>query len=251
MYNYVVSCCDTDSITFNKPDGSPFDEIEVNKFQENLAKIYPPTIKWDLEFVNATIVVLKSKNYIIQDGDKITIKGSGLKSSKLEPALKEMYGKVVDCLLNNRAADVLSIYNEYIDEALNPKDITRWASKKTITKPVLNSATDPSARLNERSVYDALNGRHAQEGDKIYTYPAIKSINRQETALKNGKIRVKVDKEVGLKVIEDWDGEDHDSQKLLNRVYNSMKIFKNVIEFEQYVNYSLKKNWESLTEGLK
>lgn len=246
MNNYIVPIVDTDSVTICKPDGAPFSDAEVDSYMAGIAEQFPPTIKWDLEFVNANIVVLKTKNYIILDGKKLTIKGSGLKSSKLEPALKEMYGKVIDLLLSNNADSVRDVYESYVSEALNPTDIKRWASKKTITKPVLNSATDPSARKNERVIYEALNGRHAQEGDKIYTYPSIKNITETRTTLKNGKVRVKVEKDTGLSVVDDWDGTNHDSQKLLNRVFNSMKIFKNVLDFEQYTNYSLQKNWGAL-----
>ena len=88
----------------------------------------------------------------------------------------------------------------------------------------------------------ALNGRHVQEGDKIYTYPGVKSRKVTETVQKNGKVKVTVDVEESLMVLEDWDGENHNQVKLFKRVYDSIKIFKNVIDMDQILNYSLKKN---------
>lgn len=140
---------------------------------------------------------------------------------------------------------LISIYNEYIKECLNVKDISRWATKKTVTKAILNCKDDPEARANERKVYDAIKDTVIQEGDKVYLYPAILSTTIEQTTYKNGNIKEKVIKETGLKLVENWNN-DHDVDKLIERVYATAEILSSVLPIDKFIDYGLKKNKELL-----
>lgn len=247
---YVISNCDTDSISFTC--NKELSNQDRKNILSDLNSNFDSAIRFEDDGYYSRMVILKTKNYILktQEG-KIKYKGSSLKSSQKEPAIREMMEKMIGCLISGERQDIIGIYNDYIKETHKLTDISRWAAKKTITKAILNCANDPTARLNERKVYEAVKDTAGlQEGNKAYLYPCIKSEQREETLLKNGKLKVKVIKDTGLKIIEQWSN-DHDSEKLVERVVDTMDIFANVLDREQFIDYTLAQNKNILTELLK
>src|SRR5690606_31373659 len=121
------------------------------------------------------------------------------------------------------------------------KDIKKWSQKKTITKAILKCETDPTVRLNEMNVYKAIGNRHVQEGDKIYIYPAIIGYNTEIKTYKNGKTKEKFTAIEKLKMVEDWNN-DHNSQKFVERVYKTVEILENIVDMNQFIDYTIKKN---------
>jgi DNA polymerase elongation subunit (family B) len=234
---YVISNCDTDSISFT--DNRDLSKDEQARIIADLNSKYPSSIYFANDGYFKRAIILRAKNYILFDGKKIKLKGSSLKDKKKEPALKEMTNKMIDSLVHDKQ-NLNDIYEEYIRECLNVKDIARWASKKSISKAVLNCATDPEARLNERKVYDAIKDIPIQEGDKVYLYPAVLSSDVEFKQLANGDLRHKVINIVGLKRIDQWEC-DHDVDKLIERVYSSSEILSNVIK-APFIDYTLIKN---------
>ncbi len=220
-HDFVIANLDTDSISFAKKDGSPFTELEQKELLEELNSNFPDRIKWEHDGIYKIVIVLKAKNYILYDGDKIKTKGSSLKSSKTELGLKSFMQEIIECLVYDKKDAIVALYHKYIREIYNITDITRWASKKTITDAVLNGT-----RTTEKKILASLNGRPAQMGDKIYVYFA----NDQS-----------------LKLQEDWSN-DHDTKILLKKLYNTLVIFKNVIKIEEYPKYHLKTNSKRLKE---
>lgn len=213
-HKFDLILCDTDSITFCNPDQSPFTPEEVTNLLVELNSQFPPKIKLDLEDVFKTMVVVKAKNYILKTSDdKIKIKGSGLRSPNKEPALRDFINDTIDLLLNDRQAEVGTLYHRYVQEVLSVQDITRWSNKKTLTKAVLNPQ-----RTNEQKVLDAIGNDSYQEGDKIYVYFT------PEGTLKQSK---------------DWTG-DHCPYRLLEKLYKTAVVFSSVIDKSIFVNYSLK-----------
>ena len=69
----------------------------------------------------------------------------------------------------------------------------------------------------------------------------------ETTTLKNGKVKEKVIKSVGLKCVEDCSN-DVDSEKLIERVYATLDIFKTILDMNQFIDYSLVKNKHLLGE---
>lgn len=213
-HNFLIPIVDTDSCTVCKRDGSPFSENEIKSLTEEINNLTDDLIEWDFEFYIPKLIILKSKNYIMYDGKSIKIKGSGLKSSKTEIAFKEFMNSIIESMVFERN-DYLDIYNKYVKEIMDIKDIKRFATKKTYTSKI-----DTSERTNETKVKDAIEGSDYRDGDKLYL------IYRSDDT---------------LCLIENYNG-DYNRKRLLKRLYDTIKIFKNVLDISIFPNYSLKKN---------
>lgn len=247
--NFNLVNCDTDSISFSKKDGEAFSEEEQEILLSELNGLFPKEIKWEHDGIYKKVICLKAKNYIlVTNNGKIKLKGSSLRDQKKEAALREMMDKMINLLIQGEEVKLRDVYKTYIREALNPKDIKSWASKKTITKAILNCATDPEARLNERKIYEAVKDIPGlQEGDKVYLYPNIISKQVIKKEQKNGKVKEKVIIESGLKHVDRWNG-DHDADKLVERVVATVDIFSGVVDASQFIDYTLVKNRPMLQE---
>lgn len=246
-HDFIIGPTDTDSISICKNDMSEFTESEISELLTELNNISPEYMVFEDDGYYDAVVCLKAKNYVLKNKKGIIYKGSALKSSKLEPILKELLHECINDLLNFNGDNLQGIYLRYIKEALNPKDIKQWCQKKTVTKPILECADNVEARKNERDVYNAIKEKKVQEGDKIYVYPAILELTREETALKNGKMKVKETKVTGLKCAEDWNN-DHDTLKLVDRVYATVLILSNIVGEDFFIDYGLRKNQELLND---
>jgi hypothetical protein len=246
-HNFIIGPTDTDSISFCKEDGSPMTKLERATLLLEINNMSPELIVWEDDGYYPVVLALKAKNYVLLTEDNaIKIRGSGLKASQKEPILKEMQDKIINCLLFDKQNEILDVYIYYIKEALNVIDITKWSSKKTVTKAVLDCKTNFEARTNEKKIYDAVKDDNIQEGDKIYLYPAVLSSSEEVVVHKNGKTKNKIIQELGLKQSKNWNN-DHNVDKLVERVYATMEIFANVLDMSTYVDYTLVKNKKLLT----
>jgi hypothetical protein len=212
-YSFTIAPVDTDSLAFCKTDMSPFSIEERDKYLKEINSFLPELIEMSDDGYYQTICILKAKNYILDDGKKIKIKGSGITDAKRELALREMCDKIVDALLQNKISDIATIYDSYIIEANNVQDISRWVTKRTISKAVLTPE-----RTNEQKLFDALAGTEFKEGDKVYVY---------------------FDQNDALQLRDNWTG-DENKVRLTKRVWDVLNIFSNVIDITQYPKYHLK-----------
>jgi len=228
IYNFQICNTDTDSISFCTENQKYIVKRAREELVKEINEISPEFMEWADDGYYKKFIILKAKNYITQDEDgKVKYKGSGLKSSKLEPALKEFLYKIIDSILNE-TYNYSEIYQEYVNEILNLKDIKRWVSKKTISNKTMTSE-----RSNETKIKYAIQGKEYVEGDKVSTY---------------------FKKDGSLSLIEDYKN-DHDPEQLLGRLYSVSKIFTGkdqkthgIIPKETFLNYSLKKNFKLLQE---
>ncbi len=220
QHNWLIANTDTDSSTYFKPGFEPFSDEERKQYLSELNSLCPEGLLWEDDGYFQTMIILKAKNYIMYDGKSIKIKGSGLKSSKTEIAFKEFMNEIIESMVFERQ-DYVQIYNKYIKEIMNVKDIKRFATKKTYTSKI-----DTSERTNETKVKDAIEGSEIRDGDKFHVY------------YKNDDT---------LSLIEKFDG-DYNKKRLLKRLYDTIKIFKNVLDISIFLNYSLKKNNKQLEE---
>lgn len=227
MNKFDLVFFDTDSITFAKPDGAPFSSDEQGRLQEALNSLFPPRIRWEKNFYADKILVLKTKNYVIQDTQNpnpkkhFTFKGSGIKASTKEPALKEFIKAIIDSLLFERG-DYTEIYMRYAQEAVNVKDMSRWVTRKGITDKVLTNE-----RTNERKVREALVGSDYVEGDRVYLY---------------------FRPDGSLCLLERFD-RDYCTKTLLRKLHDTSKLFANVLDVDKFFpNLALKKNREFVEE---
>lgn len=224
MNNFDFVFVDTDSVTFCKPGGAEFSAEEQEILQDSLNAIFPEKIRWEKNFYAKKVIVVKTKNYVVFDPmskKPLKIKGSALKASTKEPALKEFIKELIDAMLNDNQ-NYTQIYYKYAQEILNMSDIKRWASRKTITSSVLNPK-----RTNEQKVYDAIQGTEYVEGDRVFMF-----------FKENGD----------LSLVEHFDG-DYCRKTLLKKLFNTAKVFSNILDITNtFPNLTLKKNGELLNE---
>lgn len=245
-YNYILGPIDTDSVSFSKPDGSPFTEEEQHALLHEINELMPKKIRYSHDGYFKTVVVLKAKNYILEDAKgKVKLKGSSLKDQKKEPALVEMANEVIQCLLSDNPKNIVDVYHKYIRESQNAQNIERWCTKKTISKKILECKTNPDSGQNLKNIYEAIKDiPGVQEGDKVYLYPVLfghRAVPRGVSE-KTGKPRKDEIVEItGYKLAKDWSS-DENKQKLLERVVTSIGIFDNVIHDIELIDYSLKRN---------
>jgi hypothetical protein len=202
-------------------DGSYIPLEERKALVKEINEVSPEFMLWDDDGYYKKVIILKAKNYILQKEDgKITYKGSSIKDQKKEPALRSFINDIIAEILNE-TFDYLKVYNKYVDEILHITDIKPWCSKKTLTSKVLEGT-----RTNETKVMDAIEDTEYVEGDKMYVfYLPDKS----------------------LCLLENFKGE-YDKAKLLKRLHDTVKIFKNILDISQFKNYSLKKNLKEVDD---
>ena len=222
VYNkgFTLVNLDTDAITVCKKDQSPFEKEEQNSLLIELNSLYPELIRFEPDGYFKCVVVIKAKNYIMQyDNGKVKIKGSALKASTKCPAEKELIQRIINAILKNED-NFEQIYQEYVQEALNVKDIKRWASRKTIGDKIL----DPQ-RTNEQKVFDIIQGTEYVEGDRIHTF-----------FMPDGS----------LCLVEKFNG-TYSKSKLLEQIYKTSQVFESVLPTEiLFKNYSLGKYFKEL-----
>lgn len=215
---------DTDSVTFCKPGGTEFSPEEQVILQDSLNTIFPEKIRWEKNFYAKKVIVVKTKNYVVFDPTAkkpLKIKGSALKASTKEPALKEFIKELVDAMLNDRQ-NYTEIYFKYAQEILNMPDIKRWSSRKTITASVLNPK-----RTNEQKVLDAIAGTEYVEGDRVFMF---------------------FKEDSSLSLVERFDG-DYCRKTLLKKLFNTAQVFSKVLDVKSiFPNLALKKNGKLLNE---
>lgn len=214
MNNFQLVNCDTDSIMISRSNGHAFSESEKLKLTEQLNDLFPKQINWELEEAFKKVIIVKAKNYIMQkENGELIIKGSALKASMKEAALKTFINDIINSLLEDKN-DYIDIYNRYVKEILTLKDVKPWCSRRTITDKVLNAE-----RTNEQKVLDAIEDSEFNEGDKISVF-------------------FLPDKRLCL--VENFKGE-YDKKTLLSKLYKTSLIFETIINKSIFKNYSLKK----------
>lgn len=219
-YNFVISNCDTDSISFCKPDGAEFhDKAELLK---ELNDISPDLMVWEDDGYYKTMIIVRAKNYVMELPDgTIKYKGNSIKAPMKEEALREFIKAIINELLYE-TYQFETLYAKYVEEIMNITDITRWCSKKTITPAVLNPK-----RSNEQKILDSIKDTEYTEGDKIHVF----YLEDESLCLK-----------------ENFTGE-YNKKRLLEKLYNTGALFDTILETEQiFKNYTLKRNKKELEE---
>jgi DNA polymerase, archaea type len=211
--NHQLVNADTDSISISYK-GIEWDEDMRFRVLRSLNSMMPTKIRWEDDGTYRNVLVLKAKNYVLDDGKKVKIKGSALKATTKEKALQEFIQRLISGLLEG-CADLTSLYHEYVREILSLKDITRWSSKHTVTEAVLTSP-----RTNEAKKRAALSGSDYSMGDKVYLY-------------------FRSDQSLALR--EHW-ASDHCVDTLLEKLHSTLMVFEPVLDTGPFLNYSLKRN---------
>jgi len=204
---YDVIGADTDSILYVNS------KVSMNDDLRSLNAIFPDAIYWENDGQFEHVLTVKAKNYVLVQNGKMTIKGSGLKATMKEPALKRFIDELIVAIIDG--GNVTELYHKYASDIKHIGDIADWCSKKTVTKSVLN----PS-RTNEQRVLDAIGRTPVSEGDKIHVF--------FETPEK-------------LSLLEDFNGL-YSKEKLYEKLFKTAKIFEQVVDISMLPNYKLKRN---------
>lgn len=224
MNNYILGPVDTDSISICKQDMSPFSEEEKKEILNELNKLDGELIVWTDDGTYETVIVLKAKNYVLYDGKKVIKKGSSIKDTKRELALRNFIDEIIDTILKKEYM-YTEIYNKYVRMISDITDIKPWSNKKTYTEKI-----DTSERSNESKIKKALEGTDYRPGDKFYVF---------------------FDSQDNQVLAENFKG-DYNKNKLYAKLYKTAKIFSNIIDIDRYfINYSLKRNQKALDGFIK
>lgn len=206
---------DTDSITIS--DGNEISEQDQSDILDSINSMFPERIHFENDGYYKTVLVVKAKNYALWNGTKLKIKGSALKGTYKERALSEFMQKLIQSFISgeDHLKEIQILYREYIYEIFHLTDISRWASKKTITDSVLNPE-----RTNEARVAEAVKDMNVALGDKVRVYFTRDGNLKSETVWAN----------------------DHDTDRLCEKLFKTIKIFESVIDIKLFPNYKLKRN---------
>jgi DNA polymerase elongation subunit (family B) len=222
---WTIVNADTDSFCFST--GNKFPPGAFKEWIKELNEIFPEMIRWEDDGMYSKVIVVKAKNYLLQNGKdgKITIKGSALKATMKEPALKEFMSEVLNTLLEEQNERLGTIYKDYVRRihTIDGNSISLWASKKTITKSVLNPQRTNEARIKE-AVQRAK--KAVSEGDKIHVF------------FRDNK---------SLALVESFDGV-YCIKKMLGKLFKTAEILKSVVDMDSFPNLTLKRNQEILNE---
>jgi len=225
MYNFTLVNADTDSISFCKSDQAEFSESEQEKLLREINGLLPEMIHFEDDGIFSKVICLKAKNYILYDGKTIKQKGSSLKSSTLEPALKTFLNNFISALIEDKDQQFLiDLYHSYVKQIFDIKDIKPWCSKKT-----LSETTYKSDRANETKIIDAIKDTEYVAGDRIYTY-----FTEDNT----------------LQLAEKFDGV-YNKEVLVKKLNRVTHRFETIFPVkEMFLDYSLKRNKKKLEEIL-
>lgn len=252
QHNFLIAPVDTDSISFCKADMAPFSQEERDALLAEINDLSPDFMDWDEDGYYEACLVLKAKNYVLVQNGKYKFRGSSLRDEKKEPALREFMHAMIRDMIEKDSRSVVDIYEQYILEACNISDISRWAVKKTVTKSVL----DPE-RANEQKPLDAINEAIAeglvekvQEGDKVWLYTALDGV--RQAVVKGVPVVSKkgVPKMIPNRFLRDVRlyNNDADKSHYVKRVYSTLEILGNVLDLSQFTDYTIKKNAKALDE---
>lgn len=212
---FQIANADTDSISFSD-SGKLYSTEEFVALLNELNALYPDRIKFENDGNFTKVIVLRAKNYVLQQEGKIKFKGSALKSSTKPQILRDFMKSFVYLLLDEKMGELLPLYNKIAIQAVKPEDIRPWSSKKTVTSKVLEAKA-----TTQQKILSALEGTEFSEGDKVHVY---------------------FDNDKNLKLANNWVPGDHDAKHLLKNLYNTLETFETVIDISQFPNYSLKRN---------
>lgn len=188
---------DTDSISF-VPSGG----LTMGDCLQQINATSPDKIVWENDGIYDAVIVVKAKNYLLKQGDKVIIKGSALKATMKETALRDFLEAGLKLLVEKDFSGLEEMYMDYVDQIKYLKDITPWAFKKTVTESVLQQTTTQQVK-----VFNAIQGVHYQEGDKFRMF-------------------YKTDDELCL--VDNFDGE-FEANRLYQKLYDTLSIFEPIL----------------------
>jgi hypothetical protein len=218
-YNFNLVNVDTDSISIVKPNSCEFTKEERTNLLNELNNEYPEMIKFTDDGYYESLIVVKSKNYVMKQDGKVKIKGNALLASMKEKKLKQFIRDFIDILLlpDFTNQDLVDLYDNYAKQIVNLKSMEGWTSKKTITDKILKPERTTELKIKLAIKHE----QGVQEGDKIQVF-------------------FLEDKTLCLE--KNFKGE-YCKATLLKKLYQTVKVFNTIIPVTLFPNYGLKRNY--------
>ena len=209
---------DTDGIYFVAPPAVRDGGAEEH-FIEELRKMLPEGIELELDGRYPAMFSYKMKNYaLLDEKDRLLIKGSGLRSRGLELFQREWLEEMLTLLLKGEREKISALYESYLaDIEQHRKDIS-WLAKTETLQDSLDryTAKVKGKKRNAAAPYElALKAeRPYQPGDQISYY------------VTGHKAKVKISE--SCKLASEWDAERPDEnvehyKAKLNELYEKFK----------------------------
>jgi len=167
---------DTDGIYFIPPNGVTSAEQEEDLVNE-LSQTLPAGIDVELDGRYLAIFSYKMKNYALRSYDnRITVKGSGLKSRGIEKYLREYMHDMIILLLHDEGSKVEQLYRSYLEKLKEHKFPIVWLAKtETLSESPDGYRTKvKQGKRNPAAAFEiALKSAHEyRAGDQISYYVA-------------------------------------------------------------------------------
>lgn len=100
-----------------------------------VAPVLPPGIELEFDGSYRAMWCYKAKNYALYDGEKITLRGSALRSRGIEPFLKKLSDRLIHFLLGASAESPLALVDDYRRRILSGIiDIAELAKSETLSQ---------------------------------------------------------------------------------------------------------------------
>jgi DNA polymerase elongation subunit (family B) len=175
---------DTDGIYFKPPDGCLTEEAE-REIVGRISQKLPEGIEVELDGRYRSMFAYKTKNYALQEYEgRILIKGSGLRSRRVEPYLREFMRDVIERLLTGKGNTVQRLYEDYCARLRSKTMDVAWVARSE----TLNDSPErylEKLRLSKRNRSAAFeialsSGRQYRAGDHVNYY--VSGSGRDTTA---------------------------------------------------------------------
>jgi DNA polymerase elongation subunit (family B) len=171
---------DTDGVYFVPPSGhSPADDEAL---LERLTAGLPSGIQLELDGRYAAMFSYKMKTYaLLDDRDRLSLKGSAFRSRGLEPFQRQIIGEIVRCLVQGRRTEARAIIDRWLgDFAAHRVELRAFTRTETLQESL--EAYREKVRIGARSASAAYelagaSGRAVQPGDQVSYYVAGRGPN--------------------------------------------------------------------------
>jgi DNA polymerase I len=209
---------DTDGIYFVPPD-TVTTEADEQRLIERLGQILPNGIALELDGRYPAMFSYKMKNYaLLDEKERLLIKGSGLRSRGLELIQREWMEEMLMLLLKGERDKVPALYERYLDDLEHHRHGVSWFMKTETLQDSLSGyqAKVRASKRNAAAPYElALQSKRShQPGDQIAYY------------VTGVKAKVKISE--NCKLASQWDGKKPDEniehyKAKLSELYDKFK----------------------------
>ena len=174
LNNGIVIEVDTDGLYFIPPDNVAGERAE-QEFVARLSSLLPDGITLGFSGRYKRMLSYKKKNYaLLNYADKVTMKGSSLLSRSIEKFGRIFLQQCIECLLNNRFADMHTLYIELVHSLrfheMNATDFTRTDTIKETLEEYEEGVKN--GKRNRSAVYEAViqSKRPVRLGERVAYY---------------------------------------------------------------------------------